>query len=874
MRLPALPSLSVMNHVNETYFSTLWNAPLDHGRVNFRLIKAQTRIQTGAVSLGLSVVGLPTTDKVYAVYKVGTATLGKFLVFLNERWTTDAAILKQNSVSLEFYTDGGRVIPPSTIYLRYDEEKDIVLIAIPTLYTKASTGRSYPDLSATIYFDTSRNSPTQTNLYQVTNQNRDNVTLILNSYRQNYKASTRFLINGFFYDADHLPSLDIGDLVTTIYDPDIIGYCDISVDDNQTGYYSNLYGEYREVLHIPKVLNPNQYIITTDTLYSIIYNPSTYQGVLGHRLDTHALEPISHQDYSMSRTVLQAFQNSLGAQNTIVRLYVRYATNPLSLEGDANRLNDLYALSDNEIKQQLIGLSSHQINEWKAAHLEQSSFLDLIYRYTPFIDNDILARYANAVGYYDLASTLSQTMKYYTYQGGDFVVTKPVRLAGIDCDVMIYANGRKILQENIIRVHQDERQITLRLSNNTHIPLGTRLGIYVTEDNPAIPTLFTLTAQKRFIRLDSDDYQVIRIFNYTNPKSIWQGQVSKGYAFLNPSPGDYTVVNNNDGTATYTFSSKYDNQSFYLIPNYGLISLTYSLDPYLLNKQPLIFPLFRRDATNTLITLVEDSSIELYLNGYRLVEDVDYRLNKIEGDNQDLLQLLVEISNQDYLDLNNSGNVLEIMIHGDQLASRDRGYVIQNLLHRTAPPMIWSKSCGRAFVRGRLIENVNETGNIVVSSENLTDGALYLLEWTLPYSVKKLLNQISPVSDLNLRGRIDTVLDTIQPVYPDYVQIPHLHALYSPYLAQVTYDVAQGLFTIADDPINDSFLNQFSSYDFLKSSDPILDTQNLYIDRRFVTLAAHYVNLTISNPQQMRLLQKLIQLTLTPSELAINEVLI
>ncbi len=874
MRLPSLPSLSVMNHVNETYFNTLWNAPLDHGRVNFRLIKTSSRIQTGAVSLGLSVVGLPTTDKVYAVYKVGSALFGKFIVFLNERWTTDASILKQNSVSLQLFTDEGRVIPPTTIYLRYDEERDIVLIAIPTFYTKVSTGNSYPNLSATLYFDTSRRTLTQTNLYQVTNANRDNITLILNQYRANYKASTFFLINGFFYDADHLPSLDIGDCVTTIYDPDIVGYCDITIDDNQTGYYSNLYGEYREILHIPKILNPNQYIITTDTLYSVIYNPINYQGVLGHRLDVHALEPISHQDYSMSRTVLQAFQNSLNAQNIIVRLYVRYATNPLTLEGDVNHLSDLYALSDSEIKQQLIGLSSHQINEWKASYLEQSSFLDLIYRYTPFIDNTILNRYAAAVGYYDLASTLSQTMKYYTYQGGDFIVTKPVRLAGIDCDVMIYANGRKILQDDIIRVHQDERQLTLRFKSTAYIPKGTRLAIYVTEDNPSIPILFTSTNQRRFIRLDSDDYQVIRVFNYQTPKTIWQGQASKGYAFLNPSPGDYTVVNNSDGTATYTFSSKYDNQSFYLIPNYGLISLTYNLDAYLNNKQSLIFPLFRRDATNSLIPLVEDSSIELYLNGYRLVEDVDYRLNKINGDNQDLLQLLVEISNQDYLDLTNSGNVLEIMIHGDQLASRDRGYAIQNLLHRTAPPMIWSKSCGRAFVHGRLIENVTETGNIVVSSENLADGALYLLEWTLPYSVKKLLNQVSPTNDLNLRGRIDIVLDTIQPVYPQYVQIPHLHALYSPYLAQITYDVAQGLFTIADDPINDSFLNQFRQYDSLKSSDPILDTQNPYIDRRFVTLAAHYTNLTIQDPQQMRLLQKLIQLTLIPSELAINEVLI
>lgn len=874
MRLPALPSLSVMNHVNETYFNTLWNTPLDHGRVNFRLTKVNQRIQTGAVSLGLSVVGLPTTDKVYAVYKVSASLFAKFLVFLNDHWTTDTLILKQNSVSLQFFTDEGRVIPPSTIYLRYDKHKDIVLIAISTEYTKKSTGTSYPSLSATLYFDTSRSTPIETNLYWIAPSNRAEIILILNNLVQRYKASTLFLINGFFYDADNLPSLNIGDCVTTIRDPDIVGYCDINVDDNQTGYYSNLYGEYREILHIPKILNPNQYIITTDTLYSVIYNPNNHQGVLGHRLDTHALEPITHQDFSMSRTVLQAFQNALGAQNIVVRLYVRYATNPLLLEGDANHLSDLYSLSDLEIKKQLVGLSLHQINEWKASHLEQSSFLDLIYRYTPFIDGTILSRYANAVGYYDLASTLSQTMKYYTYQGGDFVVTKPARLSGIDCDVMIYANGRKILQDNVVRVHQDEREITLRFSRDSHIPRGTRLAIYVTEDNPSIPILFTSASQQRSITLESDDYQIIRIFNYQSPKIIWQGQTNKGYTFLNPSPGDYTVTNNNNGTTTYRFSNRYDNQSFYLIPNYGLISLTYALDNYLTQKKPLIFPLFRRDATNALIPLVEDSSIELYLNGYRLVEDVDYRLNRIEGDNQDLLQLLVEISNQEYLDLENIGNMLEIVIHGDQVVSRDRGYVIQNMLHRTAPPMIWSKSCGRAFAHGQLIENVNETGNIVTSSQAIADGALYLLEWTLPYGVKKLLSTISPISDLNLRARIATVLNLIQPIYPDYVQIPNLHALYSPYLAQIVYDISQGLFTIADDPINDSFLNQFSRYNVLKNSDPVLDTQNLYIDRRFVTLAAHYANLVIQDPIQMRLVQKLIQLTLTPSELAIDEVLI
>lgn len=880
MRLPSSPTLPMVTHLNDTYFHNTWNAPDDHGRANFQLYKAAERLQTGAVPVNLSVVGLPTTDKVYAVYRVAKHVFGRFVTLAPNEWVKDSDVFADDSVQMIAYSAVGRVIPRGCIYLRYDPIRSIVLVAINRIYTSGCIGEAYPDLYMTLNKDTTRSTPQIISLYQVSTAVGSTttvqiVTAAIVAARTTYPVRTLVYLNGWTYDAADVPTLVNNDIVCIVSDPDISGVCDIAVDDNLTGYYSDLYGEYREILHVPKNVNPNNYLITHDLVSLVVFAGGTSKrGVYGHRIDPHGIESITFNDFSVSRSVLQGFMNGLGATSVRVRLYIRLPVHRLPLPSEAARIEDLYSLPDTEIKLQLAGTSQHQIVEWKASNLEKSPFLNLMYQFNGFGITDLLPQYTAAMGYYNVAATLSQAILYYTYQGGEVEIPKPARLWGYDCKIIVYADGRKLPDYAIGIIANNDRSFTLGFHTGSYVAVGSRIAVYITEGGDRVPIKWNPTSDNRAIVLDHDDYQVVKIINYGTPKPVWKSTASSGYQLIPVSPGDYQIVISPQGGVSFVIGAGHYSDHLYLIPKCGLTTLSYPLDSILAAKEPIILPLQMTDIDGGVLPLIANQAMEIYINGYRLIEDVDYTCNPIMGDNNDILQTLLEVSNMDYLNLQSTGNVLEVVVHGDTAISHDRGYVISNMMHRDEPPMVWNKSCGRAYVHGLLVEKVTETGNTLVSTQPLSNGAPYYLEWSLPYSVSKLMYSIPSSTDINLRTRVDAVLGYQAPIYPNTVLVDHLYALYSPYLAKIVSDVASGAFTIINEPKDDQFLKQFSAYDTLYSRDALVGAANPFLDRRFVTLAAHYTNFAVQDSLQMILVQRLISLVLTPAQLSISEVLV
>lgn len=877
MRLPTTVSQPMVQHLNGVYFNTVWNASDDHGRANFALPKIQARLAIGAVPLNLSVVGLPTTDTVYATYVVPYDVFGRFAIFPSQTWITDATLLAE-SVLITACTASGRMIASQNIFLRYDPIHNQVMIAIPYAVTTACAGASYPDLYMTVYKDTTRTTPIVTQTFMLSSafgQSADTTALnqALGLARANTPLSTWVFVNGYYTDLAHLPSFGSGDVVHLITDPDIIGYCDISVDDATTGYQSDVYSGYREVLHIPKSLNPTNIVLTNDLMNVMVIDIASQRGVYDHRIDPHAIESITHNDVSMSRSNIQAFQTALDSQGVFVRLYIRMPTRPLTLTADVNHIADLYTFSDAEIVKQLTNQSSNQIPEWTAAYLETSPFLNLLYQFEGYQPTTALSAFSQAMGYYDVVSTLAQSMREYVYKGAQVEIFKPVRLYGIDCDALVYVNGRKVPASAAVISPYSSMSFLLGFSQSSHIPVGAVINVYIIESGFRQAVPFSPTAQAPSIVVDNDDYAVMAVVPYTTPQPVWNKTVTVGYRTVALSPADYQVANNSDGTTTYTFKTKNLGQSFLLMPQYGVTHSVYPIDALLTDKAPIVLDITTVTSTGTTIPVMAYNCLEVYLNGYRLTEGLDYQCDPIAGPDANVLQTLLTVSNQSYLQLGVTGNAIEVVVHGDQAVSEDKGYVIANMMQRVMPPMFWSQACGRVFANGVLINDVTETGAKLMT-ENIPDGAPYYLQWSLPYSVAKLMQALSPNPDISLKTRIDRVLKLTDFVYPATVVLTALYAIYSPFLAQVAHDVADGVFTIVNDPKDDTFLKQFGAYQLLYTHDPVVGASNPVINRKFVTLAAHYTNLAAPDPVQMMLLQRLINLVLTPSDLSLLEVLI
>lgn len=880
MRLPSVPSRVLADHVNSTYFHELWNAPNANARLNFGLVKASVRIKTGSVPVGLSVVGLPTTDTAYAVYQAPLSLFDRYVALPSERWITDADLFSSEDFTLTLFAAGGRVCPMGKVFLYAIPERRLVLLAVSVTYTQACLGELFPALYGTLYRDASRAQPTVSATYTISTLVGSTTTPTLISSqiitrRNQYPHGTIVTINGWVYDPTTVPTLVNGDIVTITCDPDIVGYCDIPIDNNVTGYYSTMYSGGREILHIPKALNPNNYILTHDTLTAVVFDRITHRGVIAHRVDAHAVEAITHNDFSIGRVALNAFSESLGASGVSVRVYVRYPTTLNPLPSEVNQLRDLYSLDDTTILNQLLGLASPQLEEWKAVNLEQSPFLNLLYDFNGTDPAQIIPAYTAAMGYYNLAAVLGQQMRYYTYKGAQVSITKPARLFGYPCAAIVYCNGRKLPRHMYAMSGDTTESFLLGFPENSGVEVNDRIAVYITEDASRNAVKYTPTISAPGIVVGNDDYSVVMVTPYATPVPVWNGSVTVGYTELTQNTADYTVTTNANGTYTYEVRSRHYGKTFYLVPRYGIDTMGYNLYTPLASKRPLVMSLGQRDVEGNLIPLLAYAAMEVYISGLRLVEGIDYTVSTINAGDGSMAQRVLVISNWDYLhptDLNR--NYLEVVVHGDAVVSEDVGYVVDRRVTRSSQTPVFARSSSRAFVNGVLQETIVEDGDTLTIGGTPPQGGLFTMGFNLAFGAKKLLSGQSPNGDLNRRGRIDRVLGHVAPVYPQTVVVDHLHAVYSPFLALVISDVAEGSLILVDEPKVDRFLKQLKAYTWLLQKDPTLGPQNPLIDRRFVTLAAHYANFTVTNITQLQLVQRLITLVLTPSELSIEEVLL
>lgn len=879
MRLPTAPTKQVVDHLNAIYFQQVWNAPRENGRANVRLYKVGVRAKTGVVPVGRTVVGLPTTDTVYAVYQTGYRAFNQFTKLPDDKWVSAQSYLATDDVAITLYDVAGRTVPIANVYIRYMSDKDKVLVAVPSLYTKKCVGDLYPDLYLSVFRDLTRSTPIKESFYvagSVLTGSTPIATInaAILAAKTAYPHGTFVSVNGWVYNPDHVPALTIGDLVTIASDPDIIGYIDVQVDDNQTGYYSEKYGEYRELLHVPKSLNPSNILINTDNLTLIVFDPLTNKGVLGHRIAIHALESVTHNDFSMGRTAITGFTQSLSALNVTVRMLVRLPVDANLLNEDVNHIKDLYSLSDLEIKKQLLGLASPQIPEWTAAHLEQSDFLGMIYSDKRQDIDHAIPNFVDAMGYYDVASVLGQQMRFYTYHNSQVKIVKPVRLFGYRCQAIVYANGIKVPESGYTLTEYDSKTFLLGFLLGSGVASGDRIAVYICEEGFRTPTPFTPTQAAPSITFDSDDYTVYAVNSYTDPQPVWGTTTTDGYKHIPKGDADYIVVPNSDGSSKFTFRMKHFNKDFILIPKYGLTTAMYDLSDSINASNPIVLSLRTRDVFGDYVPILGYATAEVYLNGKRLIEDLDYDISPVLHTDGYTLQNLLTITNCDYLDLEGGANLAEVCVHGDQVVSEDKGYGIDNHLYRSAIPMIFSRSSSRTYVRGVLTEQVTESGNIASITGPIDNGTPFLMQHMVAYGASKLLKDISPNQDINLRSRIEHVLGLVLPEVGDTTIVTHLHALYSVFLAKIVTDVGNGIYHIRDEPSDSGFLKQFKGYTLLLERDPVVRANNPLIDRRFVTLASHYENIATNDPEQMLRIQRLTTMVLNPAGLSIEQVLL
>lgn len=418
--------------LNEHCSKFIWNEPQREFRHNIKLALQMKRPQINAWTTGKEIVSLPISNRQFFVYATPLNHFAGLDVGSSD-WQTVTTLLNKR-IQLRFHDSTGRRLVSGCIYIRTSSvDKNTILIAIDAkMLNKVAVGKSN-DLFIGVYFDSDDVNDVTSVSYKATASNRQ---LIVNASES---ATVKF-VNGLYVkgsltaDSTDTTKLYVkdDDYVELFTDENVIGSftIDLSNDNDSRVYISEKDGQLKNIIHIPKALNPGNHIISHDTCDFFIYprNLATnYKiGRYFHRAqgsEDRSFIQLTHNDFGVPTTLIDSFGEYLGADELVIDCYVRRHSRTKTLQRDKHYLDYLYQLDDNTILDFLEGKASANIPFWQAEKLEMSNYMAIVKDTSEQLLKGTLKFYTEALGYTNTASLLSQRVFRYTgisgYDGKD-----------------------------------------------------------------------------------------------------------------------------------------------------------------------------------------------------------------------------------------------------------------------------------------------------------------------------------------------------------------------------------------------------------------------------------------------------------------------
>lgn len=395
---------SLIQILNKYIFQKAWNETVATYRTNIALSSVTGRYLRGRVNVGVENFALPTNNSQYLCFTTPIQAFFGGLTIPSNVWMTGEEVLNTTNTLMYVYIQEGKLIPRKYIHVFRSPNSDRVVIAIPKQVSIKVFGASHGTVYSTLYKD-----PDQPNdiickswyadPFDMVGSTSDLLTFFTTCKQAN-QAGTTVLVNGIEVD-ESLPivSYVAGDYIEIICDENVIGAFDVDVSNNNTGYFSDLTSNYREIIHCPKTINPNNKVITHNTC-TLSVRDSNGVGLYYHRADDTGVGQITHNDLSVSTDVIDAFRSYLNDQNVTIHVRVRHHDTDNVLITELFYMTFLYRNSDEDIVQHMRGAITNTLPFWKASELEQSTYTAMMFDTPNSIDESLLTTYVEGLGYH------------------------------------------------------------------------------------------------------------------------------------------------------------------------------------------------------------------------------------------------------------------------------------------------------------------------------------------------------------------------------------------------------------------------------------------------------------------------------------------
>lgn len=818
------------------------------------------------VDVGRDTYVLPESGVRFHVYQIGQLypiLMGLFPI--QDHWVTLAENCEKEKMMVNLYNNKGIELPRFDTWYLVTPDRNL-LIAVKehsTIDIDLKVEPIFMRVYSNAFFHGSRFN-TQEHYIKVFGKkiksNEDIVTLKdkYEEYRNPSLNIPILYINGRKANILNLYTVNRGDIVEFIVDTSIYRYVEFPIKSLKT--FDSLRDLKRKyLLHYKTKAKPSDQLDYHDDIdfYIIRKDPEgvnpSYTGFYFHKNQEDAVRNVTHRDYSICVPYVTRYTEQdipyYSEDNTLtgwyVQMYVRYSGWDRSLPSIHNRVKELYKLPDQNIFNALLGIDS-QVPEWRADNLENSDYLSVMMSPDYNLDQ---TQVENAWGYNAVTKMTADTpMKVEMYSGR--------KVAHLPLLLRRDATGFEYDKNGVLigwHPHLFGDRYICRHEETELVEMVNGIGSSSLDDNYNRPTIpYNKKLVYRLFKQEKDPIsglkewvEAVKDVDYIFDESI--GETGAYQWLLNYD--DYNTICRSDRQMLVIEQEHFMGD--------GLIYF------------PLMYASTRGGVEDYYKLEIPMGELDVFLNGYSLVENVDYYVDYPN----------ICIVNKKFLkDPNTETQKVLVRAYGmtevrefQRNEKEEAGFVQYGTLSRNNRFDIRDDRVMRINVAGRLFHRDDlgfSEDNTEIRVEGVPNGA--------PYEIKDIIVQLRNVvtqdhkayreRSLDLNNRISDYMTQFikdaEKTTPD--PIPEYWPVYSPFCVKVMSDLVNRVIDnkkIRDRYDDNYILSVTKPYQYLLKVDPTQE-DTLYHDEFVKVHPTHLMTVVDVDPWQYKFMERLVKLML------------
>ena len=739
----------------------------------------------------------------------------------------------------------------------------------------------YPLVRVTIYYDSDITNKLSVRSYKLSTidpnaTDRDAVMDYILSC-SDLNNHVNIFIDGYetkFTGLDMLPS---DCYVDVVHDENVVLSYDIDLTKSKYNniFYSDRDKTYKNLVHIPKELNPDNEVFThnTMTIYvrAKLKDGSSGHGVYLHRCAKRSVTQVTHNDIAIPTYILDAFRDYLETQDITLHILVRRHDKDNVLIRDKSYIDLLYTLDDDTIIDHLMGrIEPRKLNFWMASELEKTKYIEMMFDVPNIITPENMFEYVEGLGYYETISLICKRVHHTViteWFRDSLYFSKPYIYQRDHVYPIIYINKEKIDSDHILVSNDTSSMVGVGVDSTVEVHTGDIMSVELYLDGNNRVYAITPEEGESYVDLPYKDYNVLEELVSDIPIKGINKSYTKYYKEFTSYIGNILEEPSPDipGYIRLTFGPNMYGRRFIIQNNKRVYRWKTNIDSDMQYANPIILDLeWNIYGSPEKVPIWYTPYTLVFLNGKYLIRDVDYVLVEITDYNNNVIGKQIAIQNLSYL--KDSGNIVEYYVTSAEIDNHVNSYVVDGKAFDIEKLALLFTTLSTVHVDGHLEPDAVNMGNYIsIPKDSCREGAPFEVITVIPSIVKNFIDQYHDNDDIERIEILNEYFYGKRPEYPEKIILDESHRCYSLFTSVIIRDIISGANPyISLDPDSKRFEQELKDYDKYKEIDLAMNDK---YDLRFVDVLPHYRNFEVEDVNQWAIISNIVAKLLPADDL-------